>query len=370
MKKFVKTLVLAILIVSCAENNRISNAEVVRETAPSHILNILDGNSDGNLNPYEALDRLLQLQKEYGADLSVEKMDSIAKTYKSENEEEMLDMFNEMDKNNDGKVQKEELEDMEDDFFAELLEEVDTDNDEAITLSELENFDFDSEALATEEEIDERIDDIFKDYSDGNILLKDVEDEMLGRYTEWDENRDGKVSKAEARNYMIADNIPIEFEVKDTIAYMRGVITSAIPSKVLQLIFEHPEVTTIEMTIVPGSIADDANMRACHYVYDHGITTRLNSRSAVASGGTDFFLAGKKRIVENGATLGVHSWGGGGVPATEVPKDDPVHKKYIELYEKTGVPASFYWYTLEAAPAEGIHIMTEEEIEKYNVRTN
>ena len=197
-----------------------------------------------------------------------------------------------------------------------------------------------------------------------------VDKDKLGRYTQWDENRDGKVTKEEAHNYITADNIPVEFTVKGTTAYMTGVITSSLPSKVLQLIFEHPEVTTIEMITVPGSIDDDANLRAGLYVYERGLTTKLNSRSAVASGGTDFFLAGKQRIVEQGAVLGVHSWGGGNVPATEVPKEDPVHTKYLEFYEKVDIPTSFYWYTLEVAPAKNMHTMTEEEIKKYNVRKN
>jgi hypothetical protein len=90
----------------------------------------------------------------------------------------------------------------------------------------------------------------------------------------------------------------------------------------------------------------------------------------IASGGTDFFMAGTKRIVAKGALLGVHSWGGDmdSVPAAEVPRDDPVHIKYLDFYEAVDIPGDFYWYTLDMAPAGGIHFMTEEEIELYQVR--
>lgn len=365
MKNIIKILVLSVLFTACTE----SQTKQTTKSEDIDLIKMLDANNDGNLNPYEALDVLLQLKKEHKDKLTIEDFKKIETDYKKESETEILEMFNSVDTNSNGKIELSEI-DKKDDFMQYMMSEADANNDKVVTLAEMKNFDFGDSVLASKEEVKERADELFKEYEGNTIELTKVDKELLGRFTEWDENRDGKVTKEEALNYMMADNIPVEFTVKGTTAYMRGVITDKIPAKVLQLIFEHPEVATIEMTIVPGSIADDANMHACHYVYDHGLTTKLNSRSSVASGGTDFFLAGKKRIVEKGATLGVHSWGGGDVAATEVPKDDPVHKKYIEMYEKTGVPASFYWYTLEAAPADDIHIMTEEEIEKYKVRTN
>lgn len=34
-----------------------------------------------------------------------------------------------------------------------------------------------------------------------------------------------------------------------------------------------------------------------------------------------------------------------------------------------GIPSDFYWFTLEAAPAESIHWMTEEELFQYHITT-
>ena len=367
MKNSIKIVVICVLIASCTGQTKPENSKTVETQA--NLIQILDGNNDGKLNPYEALDIMLQLQKEHEGEISVKDFQKVATEYEREIEQEYQGMFQDMDKNNDGRIQFDEV-DKDDDFMQEFMSKMDTDNDKAITFTELKSFDFASEILSGEEEVKAQVEDVFKEYKTGIIELSGVKKNEVGRFTEWDENNDGKVTKEEALSYLMADNTPVKFTVKGTTAHMRGVITAALPSKVLQLIYEHPEVTTIEMSIVPGSIDDVANLRAGLYVYNRGLTTKLNSNSAVASGGTDFFLSGKKRIVEKGATLGVHSWGGGGTPAVEVPKDDPVHIKYLEFYKAVDVPEEFYWYTLEAAPAEDIHIMTEDEIKKYNVRKN
>jgi hypothetical protein len=96
---------------------------------------------------------------------------------------------------------------------------------------------------------------------------------------------------------------------------------------------------------------------------------KILDSNKVASGGTDFFLAGRERTVVNGAMIGVHSWGGGPKAATELPKKHRAHKKYLEYYRAIDIPEEFYWYTLDAAPASDIHFMTEEEIIKYKIRT-
>jgi hypothetical protein len=79
------------------------------------------------------------------------------------------------------------------------------------------------------------------------------------------------------------------------------VITASTPATILQLLFEHPEVTSIEMLTVLGSIDDVANLRTSLYVHKFGLNTKLNANISVASGGTDFFLAGRQRIVEKRA---------------------------------------------------------------------
>lgn len=348
------------LLLACNKRHETSNAV--------ELIKIFDSNNDNILNPFEAMDMLLVLQQENGAALSIEEFEKLAKEYQNDFDEEIMELIQEYDSNGNGKVEVEEATgEME-----EFIKMMDQNADDVITEEEARAFDFADALLASEEEIQERLIEIFEEQDldkNGTLELSEIDEEDRDRYAEFDANKDEVVERSEAYLYMKADNTPVTFEVKGATAYMNGVITSELPAAVLQLLFENPQVSTIEMLIVPGSIDDEANLRAGLYIHQRGLTTKLNAYSAVASGGTDFFLSGKQRIVEQGATLGVHSWGGGSVAATEVPKDDPVHEKYLDFYRKVGVPEDFYWYTLEAAPADDIHIMTEEEIGRYNVRT-
>ena len=39
-----------------------------------------------------------------------------------------------------------------------------------------------------------------------------------------------------------------------------------------------------------------------------GVNTYLPQEGSIASGATDFFLVGKRRVVEEGEEVGMHSW--------------------------------------------------------------
>jgi hypothetical protein len=247
---------------------------------------------------------------------------------------------------------------------------MDTDKSKSVTKQEMFDFNFEDAFFLNDKEIKKEIKQIFKEFANTEtILLNELNDTIHADFEEWDLNGDGQVNKEEAFQYMKADNSAVVFRVKGDVAYMSGVITATTPAKVLELVFEYPNVNTIEMLHVPGSIDDVSNLRASLYIHQFGLSTRLNERSIIASGGTDFFLAGKEREVAKGAKIGVHSWSGGAKPATELSKNHIAHKKYIDYYKIVNIPTEFYWYTLEAAPAYDIHFMTEEEIKKYKVRT-
>ncbi len=140
------------------------------------------------------------------------------------------------------------------------------------------------------------------------------------------------------------------------------------------------------MTSVPGSMDDGVNVQTGRQVQKRGLTTLLLGRFAVASGGTDLFLAGKKRVIVAGARLGVHSWArpvgplGGvfGLPLAwlfgivksggDVPKDAEDHQIYLEYYRDIGIPEAFYWFTLETSVRE-MHWMTPQEIVRFDAAT-
>lgn len=157
-------------------------------------------------------------------------------------------------------------------------------------------------------------------------------------------------------------------EAKDSL-WMKGVIYSNTLEDLKAVLNKHPEVTTLVMEEVPGSIDDEINLLASRVLRNRDVNTYIPKDGWVASGGTDMFLAGTERAIHPTARLGVHSWAGMEKVATDYPKDAEEHKKYLAYYKEMQIPSRFYWYTLEAAPADSIHWMTPVEIHEYKVVT-
>jgi len=173
------------------------------------------------------------------------------------------------------------------------------------------------------------------------------------------------------------EDLPYEaatFEIEGGTALMYGVIDHTTPGVVQALVDEHPAVTRIVMVDVPGSDDDPANLKASRLVREHGLTTVVPSNGVIASGGVDFFTAGKYRVVEPCGKLGVHSWDEDGpdgsiIFGNEVPRDHEIHAMFLDFYREMGIPEDFYWFTLEAAPPQRIHWMSDEEIVLYGLVT-
>ncbi|WP_299727934.1 alpha/beta hydrolase [uncultured Endozoicomonas sp.] len=166
------------------------------------------------------------------------------------------------------------------------------------------------------------------------------------------------------------DYEPIRFEVSGTSVTMNGVITSDITGKLQTLLNKHPEITTIIMETVDGSVDDEANLEAARLVRAKGLNTIISGHGEVASGGTDFFLAGVNRTVERGAKVGVHSWAALGInDANSLPKDHPEHQNYLKYYQEMGIPDDFYWFTLASASSSDMHWMSPKEQKLYKIST-
>ncbi len=169
-----------------------------------------------------------------------------------------------------------------------------------------------------------------------------------------------------------AGNTHIEIEGNE--AFLSGVLGTVTYSQIKDLIKNHPTVKTIVMTQISGSVNDAVNMHTGRLLHENRFTTKLLSDSDIASGGVDLFCAGKKRIVEKGAKIGVHSWCCiNDLTAIEIPKDHPAHQyqlAYFTMVLGAEKGPAFYFYTLKASPFDNIHYMTDEEIKKWNIATN
>lgn len=163
---------------------------------------------------------------------------------------------------------------------------------------------------------------------------------------------------------------PVLFDVVDDTAVMTGTIGVDFPHRLCDLAGADPEVTTIEVADVPGSSTPGFEvLDGGRVARALGYTTIVPGDGQVESGGVDFFLAGAERIIEDAACLGVHSGDVDGVSLADLPRDDPEHDAYLDYFADMGIDEEFYWFTLEAAPPEGIHYLTPDEIERFGLVT-
>ncbi len=162
-------------------------------------------------------------------------------------------------------------------------------------------------------------------------------------------------------------------EIVENQAFLSGDLGTITYHQIKTMIAEHPEVKTLVLTNISGSINDIVNMHTGRIVREAGLNTKLLKNSDIASGGVDLFCAGNERIIEKGAKLGIHSWCCiDDIQAIDLPKDHPAHQYQIEYFTMclgSKLGPDFYFRTLEAAPADDIYWMKDDEIRKWNIAT-
>ena len=137
------------------------------------------------------------------------------------------------------------------------------------------------------------------------------------------------------------------------------------------MLVQHPNVTRLSLKHVPGSLNDDINMHTGRLVRESGLTTYVPNNGFAASGGVDLFASGAKRELAENTRLGVHSWCCvDGKPANALPQNHQAHGAQLTYFREmlgTTLGPEFYFFTIKAADFEGLHIMTMEEIAKYQL---
>ncbi|NQX82059.1 MAG: alpha/beta hydrolase [Flavobacteriaceae bacterium] len=151
---------------------------------------------------------------------------------------------------------------------------------------------------------------------------------------------------------------------------LNGVINSSALDKFKTIANDNPTIKNIEIKNCDGSINDVINLELAKYIYDNEYDIHLLDNGIIASGGTDLFLAGRKRTKGSNTKIGVHSWAGNREIATDFPIGHAYHLPYIKYYVSVGFTQqqaeNFYYYTINAATADSIHWMTVAEIKLYN----
>ncbi|NOK57866.1 MAG: hypothetical protein GFH27_549287n170 [Chloroflexi bacterium AL-W] len=162
--------------------------------------------------------------------------------------------------------------------------------------------------------------------------------------------------------------------VDDTQAVLTGLLGTRSYTQMQEMIEQHPEVETLVLQDVPGSINDTINVHTGRLVRNAGLDTYVPANGLTASGGTDLLLAGVERIVEEGATIGVHTWCcEDDLQAWELPDDHPAHNDLITYSNEmlgSDIGRDFYFYTIKAATFDEMHNMSSEELLMFNVATD
>lgn len=165
---------------------------------------------------------------------------------------------------------------------------------------------------------------------------------------------------------------PVSFTVDGTRAIMIGSLDETTPNLVADFIADHPLVDTIVLQFVPGTSNSAVSLNAGRVIRAAGLNTTIPADGAVASGGTDVFLSGVFREVEPGGMVGVHTWQttdgeDNVISGSDLPTSDPRHLIFKNYYREMSIPEVFYWFAIQAAPAEEIHWMTRQELSEFGV---
>lgn len=149
--------------------------------------------------------------------------------------------------------------------------------------------------------------------------------------------------------------------------FLNGVITSRTPANFEAAIEAHPAVKTVVLQDMPGSLDAGADHRIGEVIRAKGLHTHLTARSEIYSGAVSVFLGGNRRTADRGAVIGVHSWADGFGEGSSYPRDAWEHEGNAAYTRAMLGSDAFYWFTLQAAPSDGIHVMTKAEIARFGL---
>lgn len=154
--------------------------------------------------------------------------------------------------------------------------------------------------------------------------------------------------------------------------HLRGLFGTRAYLELEELLEREPGIRRLVFDDVQGSVNDAINLHIGRLVREAGLATHVPADGSTVSGGSDLFVAGHPRTVEPGGVIGVHAGccvDGRGVD--EVPRSHPVHTKFVAYHEEMlgERGEAFHFFTVEAAPFDGMHHMSREEMLRYGVVT-
>lgn len=161
----------------------------------------------------------------------------------------------------------------------------------------------------------------------------------------------------------------LEIQVEGPVLRLDGVINTRSAEQFYDALDANPQLQVIELGVIDGAIDTEAATYMGYAIRDLGLATRLRSNSEVYSGGVDLFLAGSDRHVEPGGVLGVHEWHNGFGSGRDYNRGSRQHEPMRGYIEDMLGSDAFYWFTLQAAAYDQLHVMTRDEMIRYGVVT-
>ena len=334
---------------------------------------VFDLDGDGKVGRYEAAAAAMQIALEIEAEGSSTEAFGERLADRAAWRFEWMDLlFEELDTDRSGLIETEELDDEILDLLELEPEDLDVDGDGEIRRRDLMMFELgEPSAMEIGEEVDFLIDEMGAVESgaiDYDSMPADLRRELPPRH---DTDQDGRLDRKELVEAFLLPLRPARFTVKGSTATLTGTLGPDIAARTLRLLLEHPEVRTLELLECAGSIDDEANALAGRLIHAAGLATVVPHDGVIASGGVDIFLAGTPATANAGAMIGVHAWSDDmmEIQAGDFERDHPAHELYLSYLREIEAPEAFYWFSIEAAPADDIHWMTEVELARFGVKS-
>ncbi|SON52465.1 hypothetical protein [Vibrio tapetis] len=164
-----------------------------------------------------------------------------------------------------------------------------------------------------------------------------------------------------------------QFSIEENRAILTSELGTNTYVQLSNLVERNPNVDTIVIKAVNGSLNDEINMHTGNLLRNSGLNTTIPNNGYAYSGGVDLFAAGVNRQVKGNGILGVHSWCcSQGTTADKLPRNDDAHHDQVAYFTKMlgkEIGPDFYFYTIHAAPFDDVHSMTRMEMADYSLIT-
>jgi hypothetical protein len=201
----------------------------------------------------------------------------------------------------------------------------------------------------------------------------------------------GLPAPAHAQSYAISESLTVEEWVEDGAerlvaahgpAFARGegygpfrvidpahaalvdATDAASPGQFQAMLRDHPGIATIEMVECPGTDDDTANLALGRMIRAAGIATHVPANGSVRSGAVELFLAGRTRLIDDGAEFAVHAWrDSDGREPGDYAADSPVNRVYLDYYRQMGLADAQAFYDMtNAVPHADARWLTAQDM--------